>query len=203
MVAKALACGGILGNLFSLCEKHGRRLSLKSLEYRRNLPHFQPEGAMLFITFRLYGTLPLASGRDGRTFALADRELEQTQRGPSWLKQPRVAECVVETIKLGDVARGLYELVAFVVMPNHVHLLINPKVPAPKITQYVKGVSAKRANEILGKTGKPFWQDESYDRWVRSSEERRKIVRYIELNPVRAKLADEAQLFRYSSAFAE
>jgi REP element-mobilizing transposase RayT len=76
-------------------------------------------------------------------------------------------------------------------MPNHVHLLVDPKAPAPKITQYVKGVSARRANELLGRTGRPFWQDESFDRWVRSAKERSNIIRYIEHNPVRASLATE------------
>jgi REP element-mobilizing transposase RayT len=149
----------------------------------------------------LYGTLPLNSGRDGRAFVAADRELERSSLGPAWLKEPRVAECVVETIRHGDRVRDLYELMAFVVMPNHVHLLVDPKAPAPKITQYVKGVSAKRANELLGRTGQPFWQDESFDRWVRSAKERSNIIRYIEFNPVRAKLVMEPQLFRYSSAF--
>jgi putative transposase len=171
------------------------------LEYRRNLPHFQPDGAALFITFRLFGTLSLASGRDGRSFALADLELERTPRGPTWLKQAPVAELVTETIRFGEQGRELYELVAFVVMPNHVHILIHPRVPAPKITQFVKGVSAKGANELLGRKGQRFWQDESFDRWVRSHDERSKIIRYIELNPVRANLAAEPQLFRYSSAF--
>src|SRR6266851_3557729 len=171
------------------------------MEYRRNLPHFQPDGAALFITFRLYGTLPLASGRDGRAFVAADRELERTPLGPSWLKQPQVAECVTETIRDGERIRTLYNLVAFVVMPNHVHLLIDPKSPAPKITQYVKGVSARQANMLLRRTGHPFWQDESFDRWVRSPTERNNIIRYIEFNPVRANLAPEPQSFRYSSAF--
>src|SRR5260370_15692782 len=171
------------------------------MEYRRNLPHFQPDGAALFITFRLYDTIPLASGRDGRTFVAADRELERNRLGLSWLKQPLVAECVTETIREGERARALYDLVAFVVMPNHVHLLIDPRTPAPKITQFVKGVSARRSNALLRRTGQPFWQDESFDRWVRSPKERGNIIRYIEFNPVRANLAPEPQLFRYSSAF--
>lgn len=171
------------------------------LEYRRNLPHFQPEGASLFITFRLHGTLPMAAVRDGHTFAAADRELDRTPNGPSWLKYPRIAECVTETIRRGAVERALYDLVAFVVMPNHVHLLIDPRAPAPKITQFVKGVSAKQANELLHRTGRTFWQDESFDHWVRSQKERGNIIRYIEYNPVRANLAPEPQLFRYSSAF--
>ncbi|MDP8980269.1 MAG: transposase [Acidobacteriota bacterium] len=95
----------------------------------------------------------------------------------------------------------MYDLAAFVVMPNHVHLLIDPRAMAPKITQFIKGVSARRANELLGRTGQRFWQDESFDRWVRSPKERGNIIRYIEFNPVRAKLVAEAHLFRYSSAF--
>ncbi len=171
------------------------------MEYRRNLPHYQPDGAALFITFRLHGTRPLSSGRDGRSFVVADRELEHAPFGPSWLNQPQVAASVTATILDGERIRALYGLVAFVVMPNHVHLLIETKVPAPEITQYVKGVSAKQANELLRRTGLRFWQDESFDRWVRSRKERNNIIRYIEFNPVRAKLAPEPQMFRYSSAF--
>ena len=155
----------------------------------------------MFITFRLCVTLPLSSGRDGRAFVAADRVLERAPLGPSWLKQARVAECVTETIRDGEQVRNLYELAAFVVMPNHVHLLIEPKTYAPKITQYVKGVSARQANALLGRTGRPFWQDESFDRWVRSPKERSNIIRYIEFNPVRASLAQEPQLFRFSSAY--
>ena len=171
------------------------------MEYRRNLPHFQPDGATRFITFRLHGTLPLPCGRDGRAFVIADRELERTTLGPDWLKEPPIATCVTQIIIDGDRVRSLYDLIAFVVMPNHVHLLVEPKGPARKITQYIKGVSAKQANELLGRTGKPFWQRESYDRWVRSSQERKKIIRYIEFNPVKADVASERQAFRYSSAF--
>jgi REP element-mobilizing transposase RayT len=112
-----------------------------------------------------------------------------------------VAECIAETIRRGEGVRTLYDLVAFVVMPNHVHLLIDPRPRAPKITQFVKGVSAKQANELLCRTGQPFWQDESFDHWVQSPKERGNIIRYIEFNPVRANLAPEPRLFRYSSAF--
>ncbi|MGC9950334.1 MAG: transposase [Bryobacteraceae bacterium] len=94
----------------------------------------------------------------------------------------------------------MYSLIAFVVMPNHVHILIDPRAPAPKITQYLKGVSARRANEILQRTGQAFWQNESYDHWVRSPQEREKIVRYIEQNPVSANLTSEPESFRFSSA---
>ena len=171
------------------------------MEYRRNLPHFHPDGASLFITFRLSGTLPMASRCDGAAFAAADRELERVGSGPDWLGRPEVADCMADVIRQGEDSRDLYELVAFVVTPNHVHMLIEPGAPMPKITQYVKGLSARQINRMLGRTGQALWQDESFDRWVRSREERRNIIRYIEFNPVRAGLAVEPGAFRYSSAF--
>ncbi len=155
------------------------------MKYRRNSNRFQPDGAALFITLRLHGSSPLASGG----------------KGPAWLDRLGVAECVTETIRDGGGARALYRLAAFVVMPNHVHLLIDPMAPAPRIARFVKGVSARRANALLRRTGRPFWQQESSGRWVRSPEERGNIIRHIEYNPVRANLAPEPQLFRYSSAF--
>jgi putative transposase len=202
MVPQASACERTSPSAAPFCPRNSSGSKhYDYLEYRRNLPHFQPNGAALFITFRLYGSLPRASVADGRAFVAADRELDLTSLGPTWLKQPRVAQCVAETILHGEQIRALYDLVAFVVMPNHVHLLIDPRVPVPKITQFVKGVSARRANGLLGRTGQPFWQDESFDHWVRSAKERGNIIRYIEFNPVRANLASEPELFRYSSAF--
>ena len=73
-------------------------------------------------------------------------------------------------------------------MPNHVHLLVTPKVPATKWLGPLKGFTAHEANELLGQTGKPFWQNESYDHLVRSPQEFDRIRRYIENNPVKAGL---------------
>jgi putative transposase len=84
-------------------------------------------------------------------------------------------------------------------MPNHVHVLITPKHPVPAIMQSLKGFTAREANLILGRTGQPFWQRESYDHWVRDGEFDG-IARYIERNPVSAGLAPEAHLYPWSSA---
>lgn len=81
-------------------------------------------------------------------------------------------------------------------MPNHVHLLILPKIAAPKIMRWLKGSTARTANQLLGRTGLPFWQDESYDHWVRGPKEFGGIIGYIEENPVSAGLVD----WRWSSA---
>jgi type I restriction enzyme R subunit/putative DNA methylase len=85
-------------------------------------------------------------------------------------------------------------------MPNHAHLLILPKVPVPVIMRWLKGSTARRANLLLGRTGQRFWQDESFDHWVRHNTELDRIVQYIEENPLAAGLVSSAELWPWSSA---
>ncbi|MGB8648679.1 MAG: transposase, partial [Anaerolineae bacterium] len=113
----------------------------------------------------------------------ADRSLHRDHAGPVWLNHPRIARLVMETIVAGEQERQFYELCAWVVMPNHVHLLILPKVTVPVITRWLKGSAARRANQLVGRTGQPFWQDESYDHWVRNRQELDRVICYIEENP--------------------
>jgi hypothetical protein len=101
-------------------------------EYRRRLPHFHPDGAHLFVTWRLDGSLPVAPpdiiyATPGHAFAAEDRALAQGH-GCLWLSDTRVARQVAETIRTGESRKQFYELQAWVVMPNHVHLLILPRV---------------------------------------------------------------------------
>ena len=86
-----------------------------------------------------------------------------------------------------------YELDTYVVMPNHVHVLLWPWVPMERITGGIKGVSARDANAALGRTGMHFWEDESFDHWVRNDVELRRIRIYIERNPVTAGLVRKAR----------
>jgi putative transposase len=173
-------------------------------EYRRRLPHVHPDGAHLFVTWRLHGSLPVAPpdiiyATPGHAFAAKDRALAQSH-GPLWLSDALVARQVVEAIRTGESRKRLYELLAWVVMPNHVHMLILPHVPLPQITHWIKGRTAREANLVLGRTGEPFWQDESYDHWVRDEREFNKIVAYIEENPVSAGLAASPEDWPWSSA---
>jgi len=85
-------------------------------------------------------------------------------------------------------------------MPNHVHLLVTPLIAMPKLTQLIKGRSAHAANAILGSKGQPFWQDESFDHWVRNQIQFEKIKSFIESNPVKAGFVCEPCLWPYSSA---
>jgi putative transposase len=137
----------------------------------------------------------------GKQFLVSDRELDKAATGPLWLKDERVAQCVVDALKYGEKQLGLYELEAWVLMINHVHILISPKTELRRITRSIKNFSARQANAVLGRTGQPFWQVESYDRWVRGPKAMGRIVHYIEENPVTAGLVERADDWRWSSAF--
>ena len=112
--------------------------------YQRRLPHWHPEGKALFVTWRLYGTLPsgvfkeIKENETGNVFALADRYLDSSEEGPLWLKESRIARQVCQTIQFGEQHLNLYKLYAFVVMANHVHLLIEPFASLKKIMRIIK-----------------------------------------------------------------
>ena len=87
---------------------------------------------------------------------------------------------------------------AFVVMPNHVHLLITPLKPLCEVTKWVKGVSAPRVNLLLGRTGQSFCRDESFDHWARDRAQFEKIREYIWNNPMKAGLVKSRAEWPYS-----
>jgi putative transposase len=172
---------------------------------RRRLPHWHPDGKWLFVTWHLHGSLP--QGRypppgkltSGEAFVWMDRYLDTTRIGPMYLAREPIAKIVVACLHRG-VTLGHYDLGAYVVMSNHVHALVLPKVAPSKLMQSLKGATAREANRVLGRTGEPLWQAESYDHWVRDDRERERIAEYIENNPVKAGIVQKAGDFRWSSA---
>jgi REP element-mobilizing transposase RayT len=194
------------GFIFAWTGKNACRYSSGVTYYRRKLPHWQPEGIALFVTWRLYGSLPAKTlnGRSeaspGEVFVTYDRFLDKAETGPLWLKDIRIARMVVNAVQFAESQLKLYQLHAFVVMANHVHLLVAPYTALSRITRAVKGYTAREANRTLGKTGQRFWQEESFDHWVRNEEDHRRIVRYIEYNPVAAGLVEKIEDCPWSSA---
>jgi putative transposase len=128
-----------------------------------------------------------------------DRYLDLARSGPVFLRQDRVAALVVGALFQG-VEMGSYALGSFVVMANHVHVLLLPLVPASRLLKSLKGFTAREANRLLLRTGEPFWQRESYDHAVRDEREFSRIVAYIENNPVKAGLVARAEDYAWSSA---
>ncbi|HEX3283012.1 MAG TPA: transposase, partial [Pyrinomonadaceae bacterium] len=139
-----------------------------------------------------------------RTFARIDVALDKAASGPLWLVENQIAAMVENTL-ISKYAE-LYKLWAYVVMANHIHFLITPKsfmgsdIPVPLILQKIKGYTAYEANKMLGRTGEPFWQGESFDHWPRDDDEFMRIVAYIENNPVKAGLVKRPEDWKYSSA---
>jgi REP element-mobilizing transposase RayT len=157
------------------------------LLYRRRLPHGFLERSIIFVTWRLAGTLPACAegSADG---------------GPFWLRDERVAKIVQDALEWGAAVRQSYDLYAWAIMPNHVHAVLEPHAPMPEIMRWLKGRTGRIINRELGRCGQAFWQDESYDHWIRSTEELNEVIRYVESNPVRAGLAKAEDEWIWSSA---
>ena len=106
----------------------------------------------------------------------------------------------VSVLHYGESTRRAYDLGAWVVMPNHVHVVIQPHQPLPKIIRWLKIATANRANRIIGiRAGNPFWQREYYDHWIRSEKEFDTVAAYIERNPVSAGLVNLPEDWPWSS----
>jgi REP element-mobilizing transposase RayT len=176
--------------------------------YRRRFPHLQPDGKPLFITWHLFGSLPHHrfppphSLSAGKAFVWMDRQLDSAVSGPTWLLREEVARMVADALHYSAETLLHYDLHAFVIMANHVHVLLTPHVDPVKLLHSVKSFTARQANKILGRVGEPFRQAESYDHFVRNTVELDRIRRYIEENPVRAGLVLSPEDYRWSSAHA-
>jgi REP element-mobilizing transposase RayT len=96
-----------------------------------------------------------------------------------------------------------YILDDWVVMPNHVHLILWPMLnyTLSQILHSRKRYTSRQANFILRRTGETFWQPESYDHWIRNDEEKFRIRRYIRNNPVKARLCRLPEEWAWSSAY--
>jgi putative transposase len=175
-------------------------------QLRRRLPHVWAEDKRLFVTWHLYGSLPHAlypppnKRNAGQAFVWMDRYLDSLRGGPLYWKQPPIAQLVVDSIHYRAQHLQYYDLQAFVVIANHVHLLVRPRVSPSQFLHTLKGHTAREANRLLRRTGQPFWQAESYGHAVRDERESDRIKGYIENNPVKAGLVANAEDYLRSSA---
>jgi len=123
----------------------------------------------------------------------------------TWQKHPLFINTVMANIVVDQIVsrrdRGFYALHAFVVMPDHLHVLLTPSetTSIEKAMQMIKGGSAhkiglERPNEF------PVWHLGFHDRWIRDTEEYRSSKSYIEQNPVVARLSEAAEGYPFSSA---
>jgi len=201
--------------------------------YRRNLPHWQPKGAEFFITFRLAGSLPaevinwLKEKRreyekmnrklpmsdsskkefEAEIFKMYDHLLDESSFGPTWLKKREVAEIVMNSLHFYD--KEHYDLYAFTIMSNHVHLVFrhltqnyDVDFPVTGIMKSIKSFTGKECNKKLCRSGR-FWQIESYDRVIRDSRELENVILYTINNPVKANLVSQWKDWPYTYCKSE
>jgi REP element-mobilizing transposase RayT len=118
--------------------------------------------------------------------------------GECFLRDPRIAAVMEDALRFHHGSR--FELLAWVVMPNHVHTLIQVgDTPLSKIIQNWKSIGAVKANKLLGRAG-DFWQLDYWDTFMRDEAQKSKALRYIEYNPVKAKLCRTPEEWPFSSA---
>lgn len=145
-------------------------------------------------------------------FVVYDEELHTERTGPTWLKDPAVADSVKRSIHAHD--GDWYKLHAYTVMSNHAHVLLTPHLnehdliekknaegnvrfesltpPLSEIMRSIKGTSARESNIILGRSGR-FWEAESYDTELKGPEAFWRAVKYVLRNPVKAGIVEKWQ----------
>lgn len=187
---------------------------IKGWHSRGYLPHYDSDNRIQFVTFRLHDSLPenvLSRLKEEiRTSEIQGKDDLELQRGIERYLDNGAGECY---LKLRDVAEVVENkilslhlsnliLIAWVIMPNHVHLLFSPMAGNSmiKIMQSIKGSTARAANQLLGRNG-DFWMRDYFDRYIRDAEHFDKTVRYIENNPVKAGLCAKPEDWRFGSAW--
>jgi REP element-mobilizing transposase RayT len=179
--------------------------------HRRNLPHLYFNDGIYFITSRLINSIPhekleqlknetknISGEKQKRLFKKYDVLMDSGEYGEKYLKNPKCAEIVKDTLHYPDGKE--YKLICYCIMPNHFHMvfeLLQNNKGISKIMQSIKRISARDCNKILSRSG-AFWQDESFDRWVRDEKELYFVIRYILLNPVTAGLVSDWKDWKYT-----
>ncbi len=204
------------------------------------MPHIRPIGATFFITMRLGDSLPqhivremkmeferkkkqimldhpddheaLIYDEQKRFFGKYDHQLDHKPYGECYLQQREVAKVIIGELELMDGKH--FDLQAYCIMPNHLHLLVDTSIQLQgkdinesnlddnyiqlnEVLKGFKGRSARYANQAIGRSGN-FWQKDSYDHYVRDDKEWNNIANYILNNPVKAGLAEQQSDWEYS-----
>jgi REP element-mobilizing transposase RayT len=164
---------------------HMSSTPLAKYRYRRRLPHLQRADADLFVTF--------CSARFSLPGAARDLVLEHCLREGGVARAPSPANNPPPRILLH----------AAVVMPDHVHLLLQPlrdgegwPIPLVDILQCLKSATAHRINKLLHRDG-PVWEEESFDHVLRSDESLKEKCEYLRQNPVRRRLVKRPEGYRW------
>jgi putative transposase len=181
---------------------------------RGYLPHIDLVNTTQFMTWRLKDALP--PGFMARLYSeienLQDSEQkrEKYRRIETMLDAGSGSQLLRESAFASQVQQVLHEkngqlclLHAFAIMPTHVHALLTPLRPhsLADVMKHLKGSSSRAVNKIRGSEGS-IWEPESFDRYIRDEWHFLRVHKYIEWNPVKAKLCTDPKHWPYSSAYA-
>ena len=173
---------------------------------RGYLPHFDAPGLIQGVTLRLWDSLPAEIVEQLEKDSLEDsakrtrvEEYLNVGYGACYLGDPRIARLVENALLHFDGQR--YRLIAWVIMPNHVHVLLEifAGYPLDTVVHSWKSYTANEANKLLQRQGR-FWFREYFDRYIRDEQHFANAVRYIHDNPVKAGLVEKAENWAFSSA---
>jgi putative transposase len=175
----------------------------------KDVANCTPAARTIFLTWRLHGSLPngfagclppRARLLDREEFRYVDRILDRAECGPKWLQDARIASCIVNRLNRGQAAFRHYDLHAYVIMANHMHMLLTPHVPMRTLSDGLKCAIARMANRMLGRRGERFWEDDSFCNWLGDSSQFTRVKNYIERNPIHAGLVAKPEDWPWSSA---
>jgi putative transposase len=171
------------------------------------LPHRDEPGLTQFVTFRLVDSYPESLRAEWAHLWKIEDECERRTKleayldkgnGACHLWRPDMAAIVETALRLFHGAR--YDLRAWVIMSNHVHVLFKTNTaPMAEILESWKKHTANKNNRLLKQRG-AFWAPDYFDIYMRDAEHERKTVRYIENNPAKARLILDPKGWPWSSA---
>jgi REP element-mobilizing transposase RayT len=176
---------------------------------RGYLPHFDSSFVIQAVTYRLADSLPnevakrmLADYPEGWKSPAYRKRIEDyvdAGHGACRLKRPEVAQIVLDRWRRFDGVR--YRLHAWVIMPNHVHVVVQTIAPCDlaSAVEGWKSCSARKINKIFCRRG-AVWQREYWDRFIRDEQHYQRAVAYVHENPVKAGLVSQAEDWPWSSA---
>ena len=183
------------------------KLGFRGWHTRGYLPHFDMPGVIQMLNYRLDDALPMSRQKEWGVLLNIKDELKRRARieeyvdrgyGACELGHPNAAAVVENNWLQFDGRR--YRLFAWVVMPNHVHLLVEVwQTPQSELLRNWKGFTTRRINHLFQRRGK-LWQDDYWDRYIRDAEHFLKVRNYIENNPVKAGLVRSPEQWPFSSA---
>jgi putative transposase len=187
--------------------KEAQEAGFRGWHERGYLPHYDVPNVTQLVTLNLADAFPVKRHTEWEVYLRLPDKSEARRRletwldhgmGDCWLRQSKVA-AVVEAELLSRHHKE-YELRAWIIMPNHCHIVVDVwEKPLSRLIKKWKGSTATAANRLLGRSGH-FWQEDYWDTLIKGEKHLLQAIRYVENNPTKAKLVLDPKEWRWGSA---